>query len=793
MKRLTENKLSIALMVPIVITVFAVLMVFTGIDAYRQKLKMTDNLYNEAEKILSITADAAENAFWTYNEPSLVRIGETVASYQEVASVVLLDEDGNIVYEHHKNGESYDASHLLPQYKQEIVKNGFSIGQVRLQFTNFYLTQSIKQAILQRIAQTLVIIFLILLLIMLLSRKLSMALDRVAGGVTEFTQGNRETRISVDGGDEIKNLAQRINEMFEVIVRTSSELNENYKSLKIKEEALRISEERFRYAVDGSNDAVWDWDVVNDSYYLSRRGFQIVGLMEEEVISMDTWKDLIHSDDRANFERFLERLKISEYGQIEFRMVGSTGEIHWVFGRGKGILDDQNQLIWISGFYTDITERIKAEEAINRLAYYDVLTGLPNRTKLLDYSKQLLTENKNGALLYVDIDDFKTINDTKGHSAGDKLLKGLANKLDSTIEKDMIARIAGDELIVIRKNCDMMQASRLANEIMNIISQPFIIDNFEFIMSCSIGITMFPEDGTDINRLMMNADSAMYLAKQAGKDQFKFFEASANEIMVRKIEMQYEIRHGIQNDEFVLYYQPQIDLTTGLITGVEALVRWMHPQRGLISPFEFIPLAEESGLIVPLGEMILRKACQQSAIWENGNFPGISISVNYSGRQLNRKNIVDETFKIIEQTGMKPELLDIEITESVAMENLEHIVSIIRNIKAKGVKFSLDDFGTGYSSLNYLHKLPIDHLKIDKQFVQSIETGNFEEVVIKATVEIAHSMNLIVVAEGVETKAQYEVINGFGADQIQGYYFGKPMPAEKVQLLFGKSLLADKA
>jgi diguanylate cyclase (GGDEF)-like protein/PAS domain S-box-containing protein len=789
MRKLSEYKLSLALMIPIVITVFAVLMVFAVIDAINQKTAMTEDLFSQAQKTLSITADAAQNAFWTYNESSLKTLGETIASNTEVASVIMTDEKGDIVYELHKDSEAYQAQYLFPQFVQEIYKNDQKIGEVRLEFTQYYLNQSITRAILLRFAQTLVTIFLILLLILLFSRKLSTALDRLAAGVIEFSKGNTQTRIVVDGGDEIKNLADRINQMFEVIVRTGSELRENYQALAKKEEALRISEERFRYAVDGSNDVVWDWDVIEDTFYISRRGYQIIDLSEEEPIKLETWKDMIVPDDQGRFENFLQRLKTSEYGQIEFRMLGCSGETHWIFGRGKGILDDENRLIRVSGFYTDITERVKAEEAINQLAYYDVLTGLPNRTKLFEYSSQLAAENDSGALLYIDLDDFKSINDTKGHSVGDSILKGLAKKLKALVDHDMIARIGGDEMVVIRKHCDMIQASRLANEIMDIINRPCSIDDFEYIISCSIGITMFPQDGSDIHKLLMNADSAMFLAKEAGKDQFKFFEALTNEMMVRKIELQYEIRQGIQNDEFILYYQPQVDLKTGQVCGVEALVRWQHPKRGMVSPFEFISAAEESGLIIPMGEMILKKACQQSATWEKGGFPDIRMSVNFSGKQLNRKSIVAEVFDIISQTGMNPQLLDIEITESVAMDNLENTLRIINAIKERGVRFSLDDFGTGYSSLNYLHKLPIDHLKIDKHFVQSITNDSFEAVVIKATIEIAHSMKLQVIAEGVESQEQYAVVKGFGGDQIQGYFFGKPMPAQEVEELFGKRLL----
>ena len=794
MKGFQTKKLSTALLLPIIATVFSVLMALTIIDAAAEKLHLTGELSIEAEHILTITADAAEDAFWTYNEVSLNKIGETLANYQAVASIKMMDADNQLIFETSKRTKPYDNKYLYPSFTREIIRNNQKIGEIQLVFTTYYLNQAITTAIFLGFIRTLFIILIIVALIIFRSKNLSGSIDKIADGVKAFSEGDTETRIQVKDSHEIKNLADRINRLFEDILESRTKLTENYEELEKQEEALRISEERYRYAVEGSNDAIWDWDLQNSEYYVSKRGLQMIGLMEQNSMSLESWMCFIHPQDRAHFENYLQGFyqNNSNFGQIEFRVIGSKGETRWLFCRGKGIFDRNNKLMRVSGFYTDITDRINAEEAINKLAYYDVLTGLPNRAMLFEHSNQLLVESeqagKSGALLYIDLDNFKAINDTRGHAAGDHVLVGIAKELVEAIHYDTIARIAGDELIVINKDSTMMEASKLANEIMRIISNPRNIDGFEFIITCSIGITMFPEDGTDINKLLMNADSAMYHAKEQGKDQFKFFEQSANEMMVKKIELQYEIRRGIRDREFVLYYQPQIDFLTGLICGVEALVRWQHPTRGLLPPFEFIELAEESGLIVPLGEQILTEACRQSVIWENAGYKDLTMAVNFSAKQINKKDIVEVVFGILRKTGMRPELLDIEITESIAMENLENTLSIIKKIKNKGVKFSLDDFGTGYSSLNYLHKLPIDHLKIDKQFVQNMRPGSFEEVVIKATIEIAHSMNLVVVAEGIETKEQFEAILAYNGDRAQGYLFSKPVPAKELETLLNNDL-----
>ncbi|MBP1757029.1 MAG: uncharacterized protein H6Q59_3427, partial [Firmicutes bacterium] len=280
--------------------------------------------------------------------------------------------------------------------------------------------------------------------------------------------------------------------------------------------------------------------------------------------------------------------------------------------------------------------------------------------------------------------------------------------------------------------------------------------------------------------LLMKADSAMYQAKKQGKDQFKFYEQSINDQMVKRLQLQNEIRQGIINKEFEMYYQPQVDMSNGKVIGVEALVRWHHPVLGLLMPGHFIGVAEETGLIIPLGEEILRIACHQCAKWEKQGYHDITMSVNISAKQINKKNIIQDILDIIEETQMRPELLVLEITESIAMENIDTTVEIINCLKEKGITFSMDDFGTGYSSLNYLKNIPVNHLKIDKQFVQSLDQRNFEEIVIKAIIEIAHSMNLLVVAEGIETLAQKEKLIQYQCDLAQGYYFSRPIPRQEV-------------
>lgn len=794
MMKQQDRKLSTSFLYPIVLTVFIILMLLTIYDAFDSRRRLIDELNANADHILDISAAAAADALWSYNDVSLYKIGDAISNYQEVAYVTIRNEKNEIVYEKRKRGQNYQEQNLYPEFVHGVFKEDIRLGEIRLGFTSYFLTQKVTYAILGGVIKIILVNLCILLLILFLSRNITASLDNVVEGVKAFAKGDRSSRIFVKNNHEIKQLADRINHMFDVIIDTDEKLKENYVTLQNKEEALRITEERYRYAVEGSNDAVWDYNLLTDEYYISLRGTQMIGLSENEEITLALWSSFVHPEDSSQFEYFLDsfRQKPASYHQIQFRMIGSKGDIHWVFCRGKGILDQNKQLVRISGFYTDITERKKAEEAINHLAYYDVLTGLPNRAMLYEHINKIFMEqhrmSSSGVLIFLDLDDFKTINDTQGHMMGDQVLVSIAKDLEAEIKCDAIARIGGDEFVVVKKDCDIDTANKISNDIINIIREPRVINGHEFVVSCSMGIAIFPEDGTEIGTLLMKADSAMYQAKKQGKDQYKFYEQSINDQIVQKVKLQNEIRQGIANGEFVLYYQPQVNMITGSIIGVEALVRWLHPVLGVLPPSYFISIAEETGLIIPLGETILRTACRQSAEWEKSGYTNISMSVNISAKQINKKNIINDILRIIEETQMRPELLVLEITESIAMENIENTVEIIHCLKEKGISFSMDDFGTGYSSLNYLKNIPINHLKIDKQFVQSLHKQMFEEMVVKAIIEIAHSMKLIVVAEGIETLEQREILIKYRCDLAQGYYFSRPLPTQAVEAILRYNL-----
>jgi diguanylate cyclase (GGDEF)-like protein/PAS domain S-box-containing protein len=436
------------------------------------------------------------------------------------------------------------------------------------------------------------------------------------------------------------------------------------------------------------------------------------------------------------------------------------------------------------GSFTDISERKLAEERIYHLAHHDTLTGLPNRFSLHNRLSQAIVsvrrENRSLAVMFLDLDHFKTINDTLGHPVGDRLLIEVALRLkDCVRESDVVARLGGDEFVVVMtdiSDAPIGAVSAMASKIQQRLTEPCVIDGRDLHATPSIGIAVFPSDGDDADALMKNADVAMYHAKSRGRHNYQFFTASMNEAAAERVELEGSLRQAIDGGEMLLHYQPQIDAVSGRVVGVEALVRWQHPSRGMVPPGKFIPLAEETGLIEPLGRWVLNAACQQLWTLARQGRQGLRMAVNLSARQLREENLVDHVQELLAAYGLSPGDLELEITESAAMENADITIGILRRLRDLGVALAIDDFGTGYSSLAYLKLLPIQRLKLDRSFVRDIETDHNDAIICSATIALAHSLGLEVVAEGVETEPQLTYLKYLGCDLIQGYYFSKPLP-----------------
>jgi len=455
--------------------------------------------------------------------------------------------------------------------------------------------------------------------------------------------------------------------------------------------------------------------------------------------------------------------------------------------------DEQNGVARFVVLSRDITQRKESEERINKLAFFDPLTQLPNR-RLLQERLELAIANSQrqntlGALLFIDLDDFKTLNDNRGHHIGDLLLIAVAERLRTVVRKqDTVARLGGDEFLVVleglgkERDHAAAQAQQVAEKILNSLNNHYLLEGQDYFNSPSIGICLFGDQAVQIDELLKQADQAMYHAKAAGRNTLRFFDPEMQAIAAQRFALQNEIREALQQQQFQLYYQPQIN-HAGKVVGAEALIRWLHPQRGLIPPLDFIPIAEESGLILPMGNWIFATACAQLVEWSKTALTAdLILSINVSARQFQSAQFVEQLLTIIERSGAAPHKLKLELTESMLVANQQDIITKMDALKSHGIKFSLDDFGTGYSSLSYLKRLPISELKIDKSFVKDILTDLNDAAIARMIIRLAQSMELAVIAEGVETKEQRDWLESEGCFKYQGYYFGRPVPIDKFQV-----------
>jgi len=434
----------------------------------------------------------------------------------------------------------------------------------------------------------------------------------------------------------------------------------------------------------------------------------------------------------------------------------------------------------------------KNKENMKKLAYTDYLTELPNRTaftEMLDNVMLTIRSEEIIAIMDIDIDNFKNINDTLGHSYGDELLIDVTYRLKQVMdENDYLARIGGDEFIVLTQNMqDTLSYEEKIRKIRNAFSIPFVLSTKEYFVTVSIGIAFAPRDGKSSQSLIKNVDSAMYVAKANGKNTYTYFDYSFNQKLTERIEIQSELRKAIERNEFVMYYQAQMDLETKKVVGFEALIRWNHPTRGLVFPDDFIYLAEENGLIIPIGKWVLLTACKQLKQWEDEGYPDIHMAVNLSARQFKDREIIKLVYDVIDQTGINPSKLELEITETIALDDLEYTISTIQELNKIGVSFSLDDFGTGYSSMNYLKRLPVSNLKIDKSFLDTVMEDKSDQKIIQTIITLARNLDLFVVAEGVENSEQEIFLKAANCDKAQGYLYSKPVPKDMaVQFLISQ-------
>lgn len=540
---------------------------------------------------------------------------------------------------------------------------------------------------------------------------------------------------------------------------------------------------------DASSDAIFITDSDNRIISVNAAFCEITGYSAQDVIG-ETPAILNSGRHDAEFYRAMWR-DLLETGQWNGEVWNrrKNGEIFAELLTINAVKNYRGEISHYVSIFADITEHKQTEEHVRHLAHYDALTNLPNRTLFNDRLGQALInaqrDNGKAAVMFLDLDRFKNINDTLGHGIGDLLLQEVAVRLTGCVRQgDTVSRLGGDEFVILLPELNDEKDARLvAQKLLNAAVFPMVLEGHELHISASIGISYYPMDGANAEALMKNADVAMYRAKEEGRNNFQFYHASMNARSFERLAMETSMRYALNRGEFDLYYQPRFSLPEGRIIGAEALIRWNHPDLGLVSPGQFIPLAEETGLILPIGEWVLKQVAAQGKAWQQAGFPPLSLAVNVSARQFRRVDFAGEVLQILRNSGFDPHHFELELTESTLMTHAEENIETLKKLNALGIRIAIDDFGTGYSSLSYLKRLPVDILKIDRSFVSEVPDNRDGVAIVEAIIAMAHSLGLHIIAEGVETVEQLEFLQMRKCNEIQGYYFSHPLPVEQFEQL----------
>lgn len=619
-----------------------------------------------------------------------------------------------------------------------------------------------------------------------------LAAKAIAGGAQDYlTKGNFDRELLVKsicyaiGRHRGQHQLQRYSQETELSKRDLQDKDQRFRSL-----VSNIPGAVYRYSLSASKE--WQMEFVSDTIH-DICGIQATELMNQKILRY--FEKILPQDLPVLQEAFQKAVRGGSKFSVDYRIRHANGDFRWVHDQGRAVQDAEGKVIYVDGVVSDTTERTQERERFIRLVSYDSLTNLPNRELFSDRLNQAIQQahrkKDQGAVLALDMDHFKRVNDTLGHGIGDQLIKAVSARLLKTIyDSDTVTRISGGTFVILLPRVVKTgDAENAANKILTAFKTPFHIGEHELFTSCSLGISLFPNDGETSDILIKNADSAMHIAKERGKDRFQLYSSSIAKDSVGRLVLENNLRRALDRNEFRLHYQPMLDLRNGKPFGVEALIRWQHPDvdRGFIPPMEFIPIAEETGLIHPIGEWVLKTACAQKRLWDREGFKSLRLSVNLSARQFRYANLVDMIESAITKSGIDPQYLDLELTESTIMDHMEETIVTLRKIKEMGANISIDDFGTGYSSLMYLKTFPIDVIKIDRSFVKDMTTDPDDKAITQAIISMAHSLKLDVIAEGVETKEQLGILKSQGCDIMQGYLFSKPIPANEIPPLLSDS------
>ncbi len=767
-KSLSSRLLFIAL--PLVSMFSLALFIVFGYVSYKV---LRDDLNGKVEQTADINARVLATPFWYLDVDNIESALNAMARDRDIVAVQALGADGT-EFAHTGVSQSELADTLRLSRRVYFERNNVrhDVGELVIYFTE----ERVQNLLLRRIAIDMVLFGLLIAVVaasLLIANKRSIKepLNRLLHSIRMTKHGRLRRPVEWNSADELGLLIREYNEM--VALQGQSQEEAQRKQALLEATLHNI----------GQGICLFDQDL--NLMVWNERYIELLNLPRDLVKEGTPLSDIL----RYNGER-------GEYGDVSIQALISDRvaiarrrepyRMERTRPNGRVIQVDHNPMPG-GGYvatYTDITERKQTEARMRHLAVHDVLTSLPNRTLFLDRLRQALLSarrfQRGVTVLFVDLDRFKDINDHFGHDVGDLMIQEMGQRLSRIIrDSDTAARLGGDEFAIIQTDVQNIEDTIvLAQRIIDELCQPFDCRGIRLHSTASVGITLFPEDGENPEQLVKNADMAMYAAKAEGRNNYRFFLPSMHERVKERKTIEEDLRNALEHDQLELYYQPKIDCRTERVVGAEALVRWHHPDRGLIMPGEFISVAEECGLINRLGAWVLEKACKQTQIWRDSSLPGLRIAVNLSPAQFQDAELVSSVTRIVKDTAMPEGTLELEITESILMNNPEKAVSTLKELKALGVMIAIDDFGTGYSSLNYLKRFPVSSIKIDQSFVNDIHVDMDDKAIVDAVIGLGHSLNLEVVAEGVEEVEQLDYLREKGCDFIQGYLYSKPLPAD---------------
>jgi diguanylate cyclase (GGDEF)-like protein/PAS domain S-box-containing protein len=758
-----------------------------GYESYLQRGAASHELSAQA----GIIAESSTAALSFTDERAATQTLAALRGDSQVVEGVIYDRNGRVFSRYAQTG--VPAGSPAPQLREAgvyfedggvLVFQPIRLGDERI--GTIYLKSN--NGVRARLRQYVGIVCLVLMLSQGFALLLSFRMQRsITAPITELSRvaqsisvdKNYAVRANRRGGGEIGILIDSFNHML-------SQIEIRERARKAAEELLRESEERYALAARGAKDGLWDWKLATDEVYFSSRWNQMLGYPDHDRWSdPEEWFGLIHPIDRDRVKAEIAAHREGATAEFvsEYRMRHKNGSYIWVLSRGIAVRNSEGTAIRMAGSQTDITEGKVA----------DPLTALPNRLYFMDKLECSLDAARQSgslfAVLFLDLDRFKLINDSLGHAAGDELLMGVAGRLRSSVRtgwetrQSVVARLGGDEFAILLGDVrDEADAAMVAKRILDKLDPPFQLDGRQVFATVSIGIAL-SSSGHTPEDLLRNADTAMYHAKARGKARFAVFDEGMRERAVARLEIETGLRKAIDAQQLVLYYQPELCVKNRRVIGYEALVRWNHPVRGILPPSEFIPVAEESDLIVHLGKWVLKEACRQMAEWHKKFVfdPPLTISVNISPKHLNDGGLVQDVERVLSETGLEPKCLKLEVTESSIMKDPETALGTLRRLKLMNIGLEIDDFGTGYSSLSYLQRLPFDTVKIDRSFIKELGAGAESSEIVRTIIELARSLEMEVVAEGVETQEQLQKVTTMGCDFVQGYYFAKPAGALRTQ------------